>query len=209
VIRRLLLVGLLSAVLVTGAAAAPNVSPADHAAISTLLDRFVVAGIARHAPASAYDLSTAALHEGMTRKEWATGNIPVYPYSPRWTHFPWTVSGIVGRTVRVSLLLQPSSKKNGALAFNVDVVKRGGRWLVDAIEPVAAFTPAGQPARISANRDFQAGAAVGTGKSGRISTTWLAVPGVLVVALALVVPAAIIVRNRRRVRRIEAEFSRR
>ena len=119
------------------------------------------------------------------------------------------MSGIVGKTIRISLLLQPSSKKNGALAFNVDVVKRGGRWLVDGIEPVAAFTPAGQPARISANRDFQAGAGVGTGKSGRISATWLAVPVGLVAALALLVPAVIVVRNRRRVRRIEAEFSRR
>jgi len=209
VIRRLLLFAVLAALFATGAGAAPKVSPTDRAAISTLLDRFVVDGIARHAPAAAYDLSTAALREGMTRNEWATGNIPVYPYSPRGTHFPWTVTGIVGKTVRISLLLQPSSKKDGALAFNVDVVKRGGRWLVDGIEPVAAFTPAGQPARISANRDFQAGAAVGTGKSGRISTTWLAVPGGLVAALALLVPAAIVVRNRRRVRRIEAEFSRR
>ena len=208
-IRRLLVVGAFAAVLAVSAAAAPRIAPADRAAISTLLDRFVVNGIARRAPAAAYDLSTAALREGMTRKEWATGNIPVYPYSPRGTHFPWTVSGIVGKTVRISLLLQPSSRKNGALAFNVDVVERGGRWLVDGIEPVAAFTPAGQPPRISANRDFQTGAAFATGSSGRLSATWLAIPGSLVAALALVVPAFVIVRNRRRVRRIEAEFSRR
>jgi hypothetical protein len=209
VIRRVLLAGALVAVLAASAAAAPRIAPADRGRISTLIDRFVIDGIARRAPAVAYDLSTAALREGMTRKEWATGNIPVYPYSPRGAHFPWTVSGIVGRTVRLSLLLQPSSRKNGALAFNVDVVDRGGRWLVDGIEPVAAFTPAGQPARISANRDFQTGAGVATARSGRLSATWLAIPGGLLAALALFVPAFVVVRNRWRVRRIEAEFSRR
>jgi hypothetical protein len=190
------------------AARTPKLSPADRRAVSVLLDRFVVEAVARRDPGAAYDLANAELREGMTRKEWATGNIPVYPYEPRGSHFPWTLQSLVGTRATVELMLQPRNRKLGAVTFILDVTKAKGRWLVADVQPVAAFAPEDAPARISAQRDFQPAGASAGADSGRLSPLWFGLPiGVLVVGL-LAIPLFLIVRNRRSVRRIEAEFGR-
>jgi hypothetical protein len=204
------LIGLVAAVAAPAAAASPGpkLASADRRAVSTLLDRFVVEAIARRDPGAAYDLASAELREGMTRKEWATGDIPVYPYDPRGSHFPWTLQSLAGKRARIELLLQPRSKKQGALTLVLDIVKTKRRWLVAQIQPVAAFAPEDAPARISAQRDFQPSAASAGADSSRLSPLWFGLPiGVLVVGL-ISIPLFLIVRNRRRVRRIEAEFGR-
>lgn len=188
------------------AAARPALGPADRAAISALLDRFVRLAIDRRDPAAAYDLATADLREGMTRAEWSTGNIPVFPYSPRGTHFPWTLSAIVDGRVSIELLLQPRDRNAGALAYDVEVKKVGGRWLVDEIQPVAAFAgPKSRPS-IAGPKDYQAGAASADASTGRLSLAWLGLGVGAVVALLAGVVLVVVLRSVRRRRRIESEF---
>jgi hypothetical protein len=42
--------------------------------------RFLLTAVARRHLASSYDLVGPALRQGMTRSQWATGNIPIIPY---------------------------------------------------------------------------------------------------------------------------------
>ena len=208
--RRFLVLVVLAAVVAAPAAAArnPRLAPADRRALSALLDRFVVDAIARQDPAAAYDLANAELREGMTRKEWATGNIPVYPYEPRGSHFPWTLSSLAGNRTTIELMLQPRSRKQGAITFTLDAVKTNGRWLVAEIQPVAAFAPEDAPARISAQRDFQPSGGSADAESGRLSPIWFALPIGLVVLGLLSIPVFVVARNRRRLRRVEADLGR-
>jgi len=189
-------------------AARPTLSPPDRRAVSKLLDLFVVEAIARRDPAAAYDLVGPELREGLTRKEWATGNIPVYPYQPRGSHFPWTLQAMSGNRATIELMLQPTSKKVGALTFDLDVAKVKGRWIVASIQPVAAFAPEDAPGRISAQRDFQPGGAAATAGSSRLDIAWLGIPAGILAAALLSIPVFLVVRNRRRLRRIEAELGR-
>lgn len=208
--RKIVLVLVATAVLgaAPAVAARPTFSPSDRRAVSKLLDLFVVEAIARRNPGAAYDLVGPELREGLTRKEWATGNIPVYPYQPRGSHFPWTLQAIAGKRATIELMLQPTSKKVGALTFDLDVAKVKGRWIVASIQPVAAFAPENAPGRISAQRDFQPGGAASTAGSSRLNLAWLGVPAGVLAAALLSIPVFLVVRNRRRVRRIEAEFGR-
>src|SRR5207302_11458238 len=95
----------------------------------------------------------------------------------------------------------------GAITFDVDVVETGAGWRVAAVLPVAAFAAEDKPSRISAQRDFQPGGASGTASSGRLNLLWFGVPAALVAAALFAIPVFVILRNRRRVRRIEAELA--
>jgi hypothetical protein len=193
----------------SAAAARPKLGAADRAAISALLDRFVVFAVARKNPAAAYDLATADLREGMTRAEWATGSIPVFPFSPRGTHFPWTLNAIVEGKVSIELLLQPRNRKAGALAYDVEVEKVGGRWLVDQIQTVAAFAPPTGKASVAGPKDYQAGSSQSTGGESRLSLVWLGLAVASIVAVIAGIVLFVVLRNTRRRRRIESEFRRR
>ena len=146
------------------------------------------------------DLSDRAFHQGLTRAQWKTGNIPVPPYRRedldvvKW-RFDYSYKGRVG----LQVYLQPkATSKVGGLAFNVELHEVGPpqhrRWLVDY------WTPAGQqgPAPSSAAAN-PFGTAPKT-KAG-LGAVWLMLPIGLVLGLMVSVPIVLGIRGwRRRVR---------
>ena len=95
-------------------------------------DRFVATAVLRVDTICSYDLVTRQLRQGMTREAWAAGTIPVIPFHtklPGQTRVE-TLPRDADTGHRASLVLM-SSPDIGDYTFEVVLVRRAGRWLVD------------------------------------------------------------------------------
>lgn len=108
---------------------------ADRRAVRRLLARFIETAVARHNVASSWDLAGPALRTGMTRRQWATGNIPVVPYpASRHGQGMWNVVQYSYRDeVGLEALIFPRPCSGYSVATVDATVVRGhdGRWRVD------------------------------------------------------------------------------
>jgi hypothetical protein len=202
-------VSLTSATMQPDAYAASTRAPtaASKRAITALLDAFIPAAVERQKPLRALPLVTSAFRGGVTRKEWAHGNLPAMPYHATGTHFPWTVNYAYPREISVTVLLHPApSEKLGAVAFTAVFKQQGKRWLIDSFIPAASFAPENQRPSILAQTDFLPGAAAARG-SAHLDNKWLLMP-VAFLALVVLVPVAIVLVNWRRNRLARREYHR-
>jgi len=104
--------------------------PANTAA--AVRDRFVATAVLRVDTVCSYDLVTENLRQGLSRSAWAGGTIPVIPF-----HTVQKGQVQVEATPRdadpgerASIVLM-SAPDIGSYAFEVVLVRRAGRWLVD------------------------------------------------------------------------------
>jgi hypothetical protein len=136
----------------------PKLSPADRAAINATLDVFVNHAVKRKGVGAAYDVVTPAMRGGMTRKQWANGDIPAYPYPAAGRQFhQWTIFSRTSQEVGIELILNPAARHRrnlGQIAFNVYLKPGQGRWLVDSFIPAATFAPVGKPPVVQGPGDF-------------------------------------------------------
>ena len=115
---------------------------ARRAAANELFDRFVPAAIERKDPGAAYDLVTAQGRDGLTRKDWQNGQLPVYAYDAKGSTFHgYIVEGSYAKEMDLELDLQPRSPKDGPVAYAVTLKLVGGRWLIDSIYPRTSYGP--------------------------------------------------------------------
>ncbi|HEY7019358.1 MAG TPA: hypothetical protein VH297_12900 [Gaiellaceae bacterium] len=197
------------------ASAAPRLSKAERAQINATLDTFVNHGVKRVDIGASYDAVTPGLRGGMSRTQWAKGNIPVYPYPARGTTFhDWTIDYVTPGEIGIQLELLPPPARNktlGPIIFHVYLHPVHGRWLVDLFMPSASLAPLGNKPRIIANNDFSPQAAgegdVGHGPS-RLNHGLLFIP---FAAMGLVVLAfiAAVLRGFVRDRRVKGAGSKR
>jgi hypothetical protein len=113
---------------------------------SAVRDRFVATAVLRVDTVCSYDLVTNEFRQGLTREAWAGGTIPVIPFH---TRLPGQVrvetlprEADAGRHASLVLLSSPDI---GDYAFEVVLVRRAGRWLVDywnAAPPATALAGA-------------------------------------------------------------------
>ena len=161
---------------------------------------FVSTAVLRAHTERSYDLSDRAFHQGLTRAQWKTGNIPVPPYRRedldvvKW-RFDYSYKGRVG--LQVYLQPKPTSKVGG-LAFNVELHEVGPpqhrRWLVDY------WTPAGQQGPAPSKAAAGSFNLAPQTKAG-LGAVWLILPIGLILGLIVSVPIVLGVRGwRRRVR---------
>ena len=162
--------------------------------------QFVTTAVLRSHTERSYDLSDKAFHQGLSRAEWATGDIPVPPYrradldSVRW-RLDYSYKNRVG--LKIYLQPRPTSKVGG-LAFNVELRRVGPpkhrHWLVDYWAPAGQQGPA--PSKAAAGpltTPVQTKAGLGA--------IWLVLPIGLVLGLLVSVPLVLGIRGwRRRVR---------
>jgi hypothetical protein len=162
----------------------------DRRGIDALLARFVPWAIARERPAAAYDLVTPALRVAATPAEWRSGNLPVMPYPADVRRSRgWTLNYAFPGRVNLDLLLQPRpGVKRGALAVNIELVERRGRWLVEGVVPVAVFATPGQAPRIIAQPDL--GPLQPDAGEGRLNPAWALLLPLALIALPLLAAGA-------------------
>jgi hypothetical protein len=185
---------------------APNpatvqLSKTDARDLLVVAAKFVDTAVLRNHTERSYDLSDAAFHQGLTRAQWKTGNIPVAPYSrDDLDVVKWKLDYSYKDRVGLEVYLQPKpTAKVGGLAYNVELHHVGPpqhrRWLVDYWTPAGQQGPA--PSKASASGTF--GTPVQT-KAG-LGAIWLILPIGLVLGLILAVPIVLGIRGwRRRVR---------
>jgi hypothetical protein len=185
---------LAAALLLVPPANAARLSRADRAAIDRTIDAFVATAVRHRNVAAAYDLVTPAFRGGMTRAEWAKGDIPVYPYPARGTSWHgWTVDYVLKNDVAFELVLQPRrGSKADPISFSGEVKKRGGRWLVDSFYPAAIYVT--KESRVIGPRDFAPGGVANDAGESRLGPIWFAVPAAIG-GLIVLVPIAFALRG--------------
>lgn len=99
-------------------------------------DQFVATAVLRRQTDCSYELVTERMRQGLTRAAWKGGSIPVVPFP---TTAPRTFDMQVfpkrrGPAMRNSVVVL-SAKDLGEAAFEVVLVRRGSRWLVDYWAP--------------------------------------------------------------------------
>jgi hypothetical protein len=108
---------------------------------------FVRTAVLRHNEICSYELVTRELKQGLTREEWATGNIPIQafptrePQALRMEH----ATSIERARERTSVVLLEATDLGQAF-FELVVVERKGRWLVGYWGPAASAAVLGSPA---------------------------------------------------------------
>ena len=165
-----------------------RLSAADRKAISASIDTLVNHAVKRQDVGASYRVVAPELRGGMTRKEWAKGSIPVYPYPARGTTHGWTILYVTRDEVAVNLILRPKvGVRQRGILFNVYLRPVRGKWLVDSFMPAATINTElfGGAARVTSVRDFSPGVQSG-GPHGkpRVSSAVAYVPlGVLALLL--------------------------
>jgi hypothetical protein len=178
--------------------------------------QFVNTAVARQRIGRSYDLVAPELREGISRAEWAKGEIPVVPFPAAEVRVRVDYSYLneLGLTM---LLVPPASSPELPTTFNMDMRAVGPpgerQWLVSSWTPTANTTelPAAQEARSGP------GAAgfpnVGnTGQQERgldapLGAAWIIVP-LSIFGLAVMIPVALGVRSWVQSRRALREYER-
>jgi len=180
-------------------------TPARRSAIGALIDAFVPAAVERHAPLRALPLVTPAFRAGVTRADWARGNLPVLPYATTGSHFDWTLGYSHPNEISVDVLLHPApSEELGPIAFTAVFARRGNHWLIDSFVPAASFAPKKKPPRILAQPDFTPSLAT-VGTHSRLDAKWLLLPAAIL-SLIVLVPIGFGIVHWRRGRRAMREY---
>ena len=113
-------------------------TPPERRAVHRVLKQFIATAVVRHDPGQAWSIAGPTLKEGLTRKDWQRGDIPVVPYPARnkgwgdWSFVEYSQQA-EQRTVGLEVYLFPKPKSGwSAMSADVEVVKgKSGRWLVD------------------------------------------------------------------------------
>jgi hypothetical protein len=166
-----------------------HLTRADRKAISQSIDTFVNHAVKRKDVAASFDVTAPELRAGTSRKAWATGNIPAYPYPARGTSHGWTILYVTRDEVAVNLILRPKpGVRIRGILFNVYLRPVHGKWLIDSFMPAATINTElfGNKARVTSVRDFSPGAQSG-GPHGKslISPDFAIVPLAVLVLLLL------------------------
>jgi len=167
--------------------------------VGAVAAKFVATAVLRNHPERSYDITDAAFHQGLTRGEWRTGNIPVVPY-PRaaLAVVKWKLDYSYKDRVGLKVSFQPKRTATvGGMVFNIELHHAGApghkHWLV------GYWTPAGlaSPAPVASGKPT---GAIQAPRAG-LGAAWLVVPIGLLLGLMLLVPTVLVVRGwRRRVR---------
>ena len=175
-------------------------SSAAREQVLAVAQRFLTSAVVRERVAESWELTHPELRQGLTRREWAAGDIPVVPYpvdTARW-RLGYAQRGVVGLEVYVAA---KSGSRVRPMVFDMEVKAAGPRWLVSNWTPrVTEGGPAPPPP--SNERVAAAEAAQARRDENALGATWLAAP-VAAFLVVLALPLALGLRDRRRDRRGE------
>ena len=184
---------------------AVKMAAAERREVIATAARFVQTAVRRDHAERAYELAGPGLRAGTTPAEWQGGDIPVVPYpvdDARWK-FDYSYQDEIG--LQVAVFPEPGASVPPAV-FNMSLraVGKGAtqRWLVDSWAPRGGggsrpSRSEGSPFGVDLHPPPQASTSLGA--------AWLLVPAGLI-ALALLVPAALLVLERVRSRRAQRAY---
>lgn len=163
--------------------------------------RFVNSAVTRKNVDVAYDLVSPSLRQGLTRKQWHTGNIPVVPF-PAVSLVTWQVDWSYSNDIGIDLALMARKRSDTVgKTFTIELKRYGQRWLVESWTPKGVSGPGNV-------RSISREVASTPPPRARLGAGWLLVPAA-VFSLLLLLPLGLGVRSwragRRAIRAYEAE----
>jgi hypothetical protein len=184
-----------------------QLTPAERNGAIAVARRFVDTAVRRERTHESFDLVSPSLRQGLSRSQWARGDIPVQPYPVDAAR--WKLDYQYANEVGLQVYVVPERGEQLLPMVFLLTMKRGpqGRWLVDSWVPrpgSGGSTGGAVPAQPSASGivpqiEIQRG-------EGRIPRVWLLVPlGML--ALVFAIPAFVMTRERVRGRRAERAYA--
>ena len=143
--------------------------------------RFVRTAVRREHTADSFDLVSTQLRSGLSRAEWAKGDIPVQPYpvdAARWK-MDYAYEDEIGLSVYV---IPRAGRRLSPMVFLLSLTRErpSGQWLVDSWVPRPGTIDNAPPTAQSWSS--AAAPAAASAPSGRISGVWLAVPFALLLS---------------------------
>jgi hypothetical protein len=187
---------------------AATLTGADNESVRRVAALFIDTAVLRRRIDDSWEITTPRLRQGLTRKEWDSGNIPVTPFDAEAVaeikyDLDWSGSDLV--YLNVAIVPKPRSNVDGQ-AFDIGLQRQGEasdhKWLVDYWVPTGTgVAVAGPRARAAAREALRQ-------PSSRISPAWIFAPVGLFVGLLFGLPVAIFGRQRLRSRRALREYRR-
>ena len=178
---------------------------AQERAAENVLSKFVLTAVLRRHVAESWNLTAPSLKQGLTRKEWAGGNIPVPPFPAKY---------YVGGKLKLeyahnnvarfeTLLLGKRGSDYETQLYSMELRLYGPphhrRWLVDY------WMPMGGGVNTPVHHDSSA-FATPVGDAPHLAFAWIFLPlGIL--SLVLLVPASVAVRSWTRNRRVARDYA--
>lgn len=172
-----------------------RVSAVDRSAMIQTISLFVTTSVARHHPERSWEIVDPKLRQGMTKRQWATGNIPVVPY-PAASVDLVRLEGVVGGTAQVEVFLEPArGTQEVRKTFQIDLGRIPGTphgWAVQSWVPEGV-----SESRIQRDADRRATPAELKAATNptRLSMKWIAVPAGVIVGGLLLVPIFLLGRD--------------
>jgi hypothetical protein len=181
-------------------------SPEDRKEVSAVAGHFISTAVFRRNLDDSYDLVVPEFHQGLTRAQWHTGEIPVMPYQAkdvalmRWS-LDYSYRDRVG--MRVAILPKPTAKVGG-IVYAIELRKVGTlphhRWLV------SYWAASGGSILSKSQRAAAAGPAQPPLKP-RLGAGWILIPVIGILALMLLVPTLLALRGWRARRRVDSSYA--
>ena len=182
-----------------------ELSVVDQNAVQAIAELFVDTAVLRHRVDDSWDITTPNLRQGLSRREWDTGNIPVTPFPAKAVRtvryrLDWTGEDLV--YLKIAIVPKARSDVNGQ-AFDMGLTRAAEAgehaWLVDYWVPSGiGVAVGGARARAIAKESLRQ-------PSSRLPVGWVFLPVGVLVVLVLGLPIAIFGRqrlnNRRALRR--------
>jgi hypothetical protein len=188
---------------------AERLSGADNESVRRVAALFIDTAVLRRRIDDSWEITTPRLRQGLSRKQWDSGSIPVTPFKAEAVReikydLDWSGANLV--YLKIAIVPKPTSNVDGQ-AFDIGLQRQGDpsdhKWLVDYWVPSGIGVPAaGARARAAGQEALRQ-------PSSRIPAAWIFVPVGLLVALVLGLPVVIFgrhwLRNRRALRDYQRE----
>jgi hypothetical protein len=161
--------------------------------------RFVQTAVRRERMAEAFELAGPGIRQGLTLAEWQRGEVPVVPYPVDAAR--WKVDYSYGDELGLQVMVWPDRDAGlrpmvFSMALKSVGTGEGRRWMVDSWVPRGGTS--GNPERPNGERPGLAEVFDGPPARARLGAEWLLVPFVVLVGALLLIPLALVLRERRR-----------
>jgi hypothetical protein len=170
---------------------------AERREVRAVATRFVESAVYRRHVDDSWGITTADLHQGISRTDWASGEIPVVPYSAdAVAEVRWKLDYSYAKDVALKVAFYPKPDSGAARQiFEIELENHGTdatpNWLV------SYWAPSGGPQLQNVQPGGSKAPVVGVGR-GQLGAIWLFVPVGLIVGGLLGVIVFVVVRARLR-----------
>jgi hypothetical protein len=182
----------------------PNRQPtaSEQKQILATISLFISTAVARHHPERAFGIVEASLRQGMTKKEWSGGMIPVIPYPAKGVDLI-RFEEFRGDTALMEVLLEPASGSGLVRkTFQIELHRSPShKWLV------SLWVPEGiSQTQMDLNQPESPDVIAKAANRPHLSATWIYVPlGILLIGL-LFTPVILFAHHGLQARRAEKRY---